>query len=208
LGRKAKYRVNTAFFKTWSPEMAYVLGFVLTDGTIDGNTFTIAQKNRAILERVNAAMQSNYPIRQRSNNGNSSIFTLKINRQEMVEDLRRLGIAENKSRTVEFPDVPKLYLPHFIRGVIDGDGWVQDRGYVMNITSASPLFAYYLHELFNLCKFNGKITKQNGAYRVWVTGKSDIIRLGRWIYRGSGDLFLPRKRERFEVNEKTTLASS
>jgi hypothetical protein len=33
-----------------------------------------------------------------------------------------LGGTENKSLTLEFPEVPKEYLPDFIRGYFDGDG--------------------------------------------------------------------------------------
>src|SRR5699024_6281424 len=44
--RSNGYKVDESFFKTWSNEMAYVLGFVFTDGNISGNTLTIAQKER------------------------------------------------------------------------------------------------------------------------------------------------------------------
>jgi DNA-binding transcriptional regulator WhiA len=197
------YEIDVNFFKSWSPEMAYVVGFILTDGCVSGNSVTIAQKEREILYRVNNAMKSNYPIKKTRN-----IFTLSISRKSVIEDLEALGITEKKSLKAEFPRVPREYLHHFIRGVVDGDGWVQDRGYVMNVTSASPMFAYYLHELFNLCKFNGRITKQASAYRVWVSGKEDVIKLGRWLYRGCGDLYLPRKRARFEINEKRDAVNS
>src|SRR5690625_5997972 len=71
-----------------------------------------------------------------------------------------MGISEGKSRVVEFPEVPDEYLSHFIRGVIDGDGWVQDRGYVMNVTNASKSFAESLHDIFNDRGLNGRITEQ------------------------------------------------
>src|SRR5690625_6014495 len=69
------------------------------------------------------------------------------------------------------------FLQHFIRGVVDGDGWVQDRGYVMNVTNASKNFSESLHDVFNSRGLNGRITEQNNAYRVWVSGKQDVINL-------------------------------
>lgn len=197
------YKINTEFFKRWSPEMAYVLGLVLTDGCVYKNTLSISQKDPYILEKVNDVMESTYPIRKRRNNGNSYINTLSIYRKSIVDDLSKYGIVGNKSLTVDFPNVPDKYLSHFIRGVIDGDGWVQDRGYVMVVTSASPLFAYKLHDLLGSLDYSVRIVKQSDAYRVIVSGKSDIIRLGKWIYNDCGDLYLPRKRKRFEVNVKT-----
>lgn len=205
--RTGSYKVNVDFFAKWSAEMAYVLGFILTDGCVNGNSFSIAQKDKAVLERINDAMGSNYPIKWRKN-GSSYLYTLNVSRKKMVADLVALGITEKKSLTVDFPPVPTEYLPHFIRGVIDGDGWVQDRGYVMNVTTGSQIFAAKLHAVFNKRGLNGRIAEHDGIYRVWASGKEDVIRLGEWLYENPGDLFLPRKRARFEVNAKRDAVKS
>jgi DNA-binding transcriptional regulator WhiA len=190
------YKVNERFFREWSPEMAYVLGFILTDGNIHGNTISIHQKDRDILVKIGVALSADNPIKRKKNR-NPYLHTLSIHRKEMVEDLARLGIGENKSLTVGFPDVPTQYMSHFVRGVIDGDGWVQDRAYVANVTSGSAAFAYGLHDVFNAQGLNGRVSEENGIYRVWVSGKEDIARLGVWLYEAPGELYLERKRERF-----------
>lgn len=200
-------KVDEDFFKEWTNEMAYVLGFVFTDGNISNNTLTISQNERYILEEINKAMASDCRITRRAN-GKNDLYTLIINRKEIVEDLKSLGITESKSRTMEFPEVPTEYLPHFIRGVIDGDGWVQERGYVMNVTNASESFSKSLHAVFNSRGLNGRITEQNNAYRVWVSGKQDVINLADWIYEEYGDLYLRRKYDRFYVNKKTPVSAS
>ena len=201
-GRNHKYEINTDFFKVWSHDMAYVLGFILTDGCIVGNTFSISQRDDEILTILNEVMMSNYPIRKRKN-GRSHLYTLTINRQSMVNDLKALGITEDKSLTVRMPDVPAEYLPDFIRGVIDGDGWVQDRGYVMNITTASDAFADDLLCVFENLGLNSRITTQGKANRVWVSGKQDVVKLAEWLYADTTRPHLERKRERFYVNKKT-----
>ncbi len=197
------YKVNEKFFRSWSSDMAYVLGFILTDGNISGNSVSIAQKDADILEDIKRVMGATYPIRRRSNNGNSYIHTLTFNRKSIVEDLRALGITENKSLTVDMPEVPKEYQSDFIRGVIDGDGWVQDRGYVMNITTASKTFADELMCVFKKRGLNSRVVNQSNAYRVWVSGKQDVINLAEWLYEGKPNLYLERKRDRFFVNKKT-----
>lgn len=191
-------RVNINFFKTWTPEMAYVLGFILTDGCVSNKTFSISQKYPEILTHISLVMESNYPISRRPN-GKNSLHTLNITRKEMVEDLYRLGIHRKKSLTVEFPEVPDDYLPHFLRGVIDGDGWVQDRGYTVRVTSGSLIFAVQLSEILTHYGFNTRVEKQSGAYRIIISGKEDIKRLADWLYADAGVLYLPRKRKRMET---------
>lgn len=190
------HKVNVDFFKTWSPEMSYVLGFVLTDGCISKNTLTIAQKSPEILEEIKVAMGTDAPVTKRKN-GKSFIHTLIINRKEIVKDLANLGITPNKSRSVGFPTVPNEHLPHFIRGVIDGDGWVQDRGYVLNVTSGSKAFADQLKQILVERNFNSRVSEESNIYRIWVSGKNDVLRMGKWLYEDSRNLFLQRKRDRF-----------
>lgn len=204
--RKNMYRVNDNFFKKWNADMAYVLGFVLTDGAISGNTLVITQKDSEILYKIRDVMKSNCPIRKRVNNGNSYIHALYISRKEIVDDLANLGIQPNKSLTVGLPPVPDEYMSHFVRGVIDGDGWVQNRGYMMNITSGSLLFAYQLREVLVYNGFNAYLRKQSGAYRVWVSGKDEVHRLGEWLLKDAGELYLTRKRERFEIHSRKLVA--
>ncbi len=200
--RTGGHKINETFFRKWTPEMTYVLGFIVTDGCISGNSVIIAQKEAPILKRISDAMQTTFPVNKRSNNGNSYLHTLNISRKSIVEDLAELGVYPAKSLTQEMPDVPSEYLPHFIRGVIDGDGWVQDRGYVMNVTTASESFANALHDVFNAQGLNGRVAVDGNAYRVWVSGKQDVINLADWIYEDCGDLYLRRKYERFYVNKK------
>ena len=182
--------------------MAYVLGFILTDGCITGNTISLAQKDSEILERIRSAMDCTSPIKRRKN-GKYHLHTLSIHCKSMVEDLAAFSIGEKKSLTVGLPYLPAEYLPHFIRGVIDGDGWVQDRGYVMNVTSGSLKFSQALTDVFISEGLNARLAEDGPVYRIWVSGKEDVLKLGEWIYEDCGDLLLERKRARFEVNKKT-----
>lgn len=197
--------VNTDFFKRWSPEMAYVLGFVVTDGCVTGNQLSISQKDRDILEKIAQAIGATSPVTARKNNGGKTIIhALTISRQEIVQDLMRYGVTPRKSCTVQFPEVPKKYLPHFLRGVIDGDGWVHERGYRVSVVSASLSFAERLVAILFERGFNARLMLDNSGkstyYRAVVSGKDDVCRLGEWLYRDCGDLYLPRKRERFEYH--------
>lgn len=82
-----------------------------------------------------------------------------------------------------------------IVGLIDGDGWVQKRGYVMNITTGSQSFAHGLLTVFKTWKLRSEITteltKTNKIiYRVWVKGKYDLPKLASIIYENVNDCFI------------------
>jgi len=122
--------VNSRFFKTWSPEMAYVLGVIATDGYLfqyrGTSGFSVSQKERELLDKILVLMGSNAKIlfkKQRGGFGGSRYF-FTITNKEMFDDLLRLGLTPRKSLTLTFPDTPGEYVRHFIRGCWDGDGSV------------------------------------------------------------------------------------
>ena len=99
-----------------------------------------------------------------------------------------MGITAKKSLNVPFSIEPKEYLPSFVRGVIDGDGWVGSEGYQMNVTSGSLNFAEGLLEVFQSWNLKSDITEiktQNGnaIYRIWVRGKLELQKLSEIIYK-------------------------
>lgn len=201
-GKPPRYKINVDFFKTWSPRMAYVLGFILTDGCVSHNTVSISQKDRYILDRIAEVLETDYPIVKRRNNKDSYIYYLNISRKEIVQDLRKYGVVPNKSRVVEFPDTPDDCLPHLLRGIIDGDGNVRQKGYGVRITTASFKFANGLFDVFNKRGYKTRITfeksKNGPVFNVWVSGREHVVDLGKWIYQDCGNLFVPSKRAKIE----------
>lgn len=201
IGRRRIHKVNEDFFKTWSHEMAWVLGLFITDGHVNSKVHAVylSQNDEEILRKVATLMDANPTIAQGT--GTRTTPMLIINSKTIKQDLEQLGVTPNKSYTVSFPDVPDQYMPAFIRGVIDGDGWVQDRGYVMNVTTASNSFANGLLAIFQKWNLRSEITteltqSEKTIYRVWVKGKQNLPKLADIIYDGSGELFNENKKMR------------
>ncbi|GAA0314885.1 hypothetical protein GCM10008967_01740 [Bacillus carboniphilus] len=186
-GQPRKHQVNEDFFKTWTHEMAWVLGLFVTDGHVNKQTHSIvfSQKDEQILRLIAKHMEADYVL---ASTGPTRLTpSLIINSKKIKNDLESLGIHPNKSMTVPFPEVPAQYLPSFIEGVIEGDGWVQRKGYVMNVTTASFHFANGLLSTFQSWELRSEITstknqKGNSIYRVWVKGKYDLPKLAKIIY--------------------------
>jgi hypothetical protein len=208
IGRPRIHRVNENFFKTWSHDMAWVLGLFITDGHVNSKVHTVylSQNDEDILKKVARLMDANPTISQGT--GTRKTPMLIVNSKIIKQDLELLGVTSNKSYTVPFPCVPEQFMPAFIRGVIDGDGWVQDRGYVMNVTTASELFAKGLLDVFQKWNLRTEITSEvtqseKTIYRVWVKGKQDLPKLADIIYDGAGELVNKKKKMRMLKHQYT-----
>src|SRR5271154_3325218 len=127
---RRRYKLNESFFDTWSPEMAYVLGFWFADGymTVDRSyRISFFSNDIQILGDIRRALESTNPI---VGNNRDQSFCLRVHSKKLYEGLTRLGGFRAKSRTVTFPFVPKEYLRDFIRGYFDGDGSVGFINYI------------------------------------------------------------------------------
>jgi intein-encoded DNA endonuclease-like protein len=130
----------------------------------------------------------------------------------MFEDLLKLGMTPQKSRTLEFPDVPTKYLRHFVRGYFDGDGNVYlheyqrkdrklkvSRSLSSGFTCGSKVFLEQLHK--NLKQFGflhgGSLHYRSGAYRLYYSS-IDSCKLYDFMYNDQDTLFLGRKKIVFE----------
>jgi len=119
---------NENFFKKWSPEMAYILGFFTADGSMIRNKrgahfieFQITDKD--LLEKIRILLGSNHKIstRKMSDNG-KAIYRLQIGSKVIFNDLLKLGLSSSKSKRIKLPITPRKYFQHFLRGYFDGDG--------------------------------------------------------------------------------------
>ncbi|HJF31986.1 MAG TPA: hypothetical protein K8V56_09445 [Sporosarcina psychrophila] len=189
-GQPRKNKVNEDFFKVWTHEMAWVLGLFVTDGHVNKQYHSIyfSQKDERILKLIAKYMEADYVLAPIGST--RSTPTLIVNSKKIKMDLEALGIVANKSLTVPFPNIPGEFLSSFVRGVIDGDGWVGKEGYQMHITSGSLDFTEGLLAVFHSWGLKTKITFIKGQtgniiYRLWVNGKNELPKLAKIIYKNA-----------------------
>ena len=119
-----KYNINQDYFKTWSSNMAYILGLWYADGCIYGGKMfdiTLHKKDKYILNKIakEIGYEGNlydYVDRQAARLNFSCVV--------IYNDIIKLGGMENKSNYISFPEIPLKYRPDFIRGYFDGDGCI------------------------------------------------------------------------------------
>jgi DNA-binding XRE family transcriptional regulator len=142
--KPVKRYVNEAFFDAWTPEMAWVLGLMITDGNVclmnntgagiksrKSKVISFGQKDSELPEKILGLMGSNAKIiyrPEKTYNGikSGSLYQFQIYNTRLFDRLVELGVTERKSLTVKFPEVPSNCMRHFIRGCWDGDGSVSD----------------------------------------------------------------------------------
>ena len=126
---KPRLKVNEDYFKKWSPNMVYILGFIFADGGIvkvthngssDKLGFGQNKKDIDILRKIKQELSAEQALSLSGNYVHFSIFS-----QVIVDDLKRLGVSYRKSfrkSRGEIPNIPQKYIRDFIRGIVDGDG--------------------------------------------------------------------------------------
>lgn len=128
--------VSPELFKEINDEdSAYWLGFLYADGNIrkNGNEITLdlQQKDKEAVEEFHKYCKNQNSIREHRiyRRGKTYIsYVSGFSNKNIKLNLIKLGCAPNKSLTLTFPNehqVPDRYIYDFIRGYIDGDGYIQ-----------------------------------------------------------------------------------
>ena len=202
------HEVNKDFFKSWSSEMAYILGFIYGDGNILASTksyrLTFNITDKSLLEKINHTMDSTYPISERTKRKKKHHkikYRVEINSKTLISDLLKLGVAPNKTLIMQFPEVPDKYFYDFVRGYLDADGHVNHReGLYILFVSASKDFIYSLSDELEKRQIATSIYFQNndtnGIYQLYIKkrGREKFVTS---LYQNS-TIHLQRKKDVFD----------
>lgn len=213
-----KHRMTRCYdyFDSWSPPMAYDLGYLFADGNVNQAMTSIqlrcCTRDESIILGIRERLQSsNKLVRKRivEKNGTVTFRTnCSIGSVRLVKSLiERHGLVPNKTcADSPFPYVPEEFLPHFLRGSLDGDGTVSRtihrgmpvcylswlgthkfiRGLKNRVMSAIPVSETKTHA-----------KRHNLLYVKWGA-EGDLQQLCDFLYPPGEYPFLARKRERLE----------
>lgn len=217
--KESPWKFDKNFFKIWSPELAYVLGFISADGYVFKNRrgshyVCFCSTDREIIEKIRNAIKSNHAIGVRSKNKNNpkwkNLYVLQIGSKEIVIKLRKFGIIQNKSLVIDFPkSIPRNLFGDFVRGYFDGDGGVffgkykrKNRAgfdWIFNtsFTSGSKKFLLGLQSSLQNYVAGGNLYSKKGGYSLGFS-RRDSLALFRLMYNNiASNLFLDRKYQTF-----------
>lgn len=224
--KKSPYNCNYNFFKTIdTEEKAYWLGFIASDGWVTENLQTnsgsvgieLKYSDIGHLSKFNKSIQGNYKIDIINKKCKISTQIYKVHKMcqirifsiDMVNDLKNLGITQNKTYEFVLPNLPDDLMRHFIRGYFDGDGCVRIRTHRLasGVVSKYPLcdiasvnntfleqLRKYLYEKIGICSYIYR--EQSGVYRLCIHKNEYTVKFLNYIYNNT-KLFLDRKYDKY-----------
>jgi intein-encoded DNA endonuclease-like protein len=213
IGNK-KYTYNEDYFnKINSFDKAYILGLLYSDGwnTEHSVGIQLQENDKDILLKINKYIDSNKSIHfnKSKNLKHKNKNTLCFYSKKLKNDLIDLGCVPNKSLILTFPSedqVPKEFHSHFIRGYFDGDGCVTlDKNGKLRLSFVGTYDVMdNINKIFeNILNVNKKtITKlgknNSNTFATTFTTKQECKRIYDYLYKDCEDLYLTRKKEKFD----------
>jgi len=189
--RSRKYTFNFDNFKKDSPNKYYWLGFLGADGSVVNNTLSIELKtiDKEHLEKFNSFFENTAPITDRINNLNVPCSKTQINSYELIKYLQQYNIYQNKSKTYTIPieKIPNEYLMDFIRGLIDGDGYVRINNHHQISLGFCSGNKKCIEQFKKIIDLDNKISQDKYTFSIQVTGNKKAKAILDKIYKNSND---------------------
>lgn len=218
---RRKIEDNSIFENGLDATNSYILGLIYSDGCLSFDSHTqkyrisISMNEKELMQQIQKIMTPYKKLYDYKHpRGKQATYSVISTNKKDISFLRTLGMTERKSLTLSFPDIDKIYLPHFIRGYFDGDGSIYvntttthykgiiKKYYYTNVsfTTGSKKFATKLQNiLMNNC-IKCTLVKDsrvdNSSWYVKIYNQDNVINFYYYIYTNS-KLYLERKHYKF-----------
>ncbi len=161
----------------WSPEIAYAVGLITTDGCLsgDGRHIDFTSKDNQLVNTFKKCVGiSNKTGWKTSGFTNKKYSRVQFSDVVLYKWLVSIGLTPNKSKTIRKLKIPNQYFFDFLRGHFDGDGscyscwdkrWRSSFMFYTSFISGSLLHLKWIQsKIKKLLKINGFISFKT---RVW-----------------------------------------
>lgn len=201
-----KYEIIEDFFNEInSQEKAYFLGILFADGynNYDRNNVRLAlqENDIQILKDLKTLIYPNkdkpFGVSKKENCNN--LLYLDITNKHISNTLKQLGMVQNKTFLVTFPNIPQELHNHFIRGYMDGDGCInyfllKQKHFKCQLRMLGTL--EFLQKVQSIINENsnttGSIRKRGNIYELAYSSRNQVLKACEYIYINS-TIYLERK---------------
>jgi len=202
-GPKPKGRVKIQ----WSPEFAYAVGLIASDGNLssNGRHITFVSKEREQIKNFLDCLKISVKIGN-TFSGYSGVRAYRVQFGDVLfyRYLQSIGLSSAKSKTIGVLKIPDQYFFDFLRGVFDGDGsthsywdkrWKSSYMFYLGFASASKAFTDWLRaKIREFAGSSGHITKDGrGSTFQLKYAKDESVVVLRKMYPSKSCVCLARK---------------
>lgn len=197
----------------WSPEFAYAIGLLVTDGNLSPDkrhiNFTSKDYELIVLLRKILGLENKIGKKSRGYSQEKKYFVIQFGDVQFYDYLLKIGLMPNKSKIIGEVAVPDKYFFDFLRGHLDGDGtfhsyfdprWKNSYMFYTIFMSASKKQIDWLREkIFSRINISGHITKsKNSSVYQLKFAKLESLKLLPKLYYNPQVACLSRKRKKIE----------
>lgn len=189
----------------WSPNFAYAIGLLVTDGCLskDGRHIDLTSKDKdQIVTFIKCLSLTNKIGIKKSSTSSKLYYRTQWSDVNFYKFLCSIGLMPNKSKIIESIKVPDKYFFDFLRGHFDGDGhfyaywdqrWKSSYMFYTVFNSASKKHIEWLQKIiFKKIKINGHINKSRSVFQLKYAKKESLKLLSK-IYYNKNTPYLKRK---------------
>jgi len=210
---KRKYTVDESFFETIdTPEKAYIMGWFYSDGSnsVSPNIakIDVAEDSVDILIKIREVIGSNARIIPMKNSANSyagekaqMLYRLGIYNKVVSKQIAALGICGNMTYSRTWPEWLNEDLePHFIRGLIDGDGCIsisKKKGFAISYWGTAMMCDGLSKVLKKIGVDHKHKIDKKGHHYIRITKQAECLKFADYIYHNS-TIHLARKFENYK----------
>ena len=179
----------------WSPEIAYNVGLMASDGCLssDGRHLLFVSNDLEQLNNFAKSINKDLKIKPHNNSYHKTAHRVQFSDTAYYDFLKTIGLTSRKSKTIGHLKVPGKFYCHFLRGVFDGDGttyayydtrWRASYMYYTGFASASKAFLEYLTQKnTELIGTKGKSIRNGSRSYSLVYSKKDSYKLYYAMYK-------------------------
>ena len=206
----------------WTPELAYVIGLLVTDGCLSNDERHIIMRSSELplLKTFKRCLNLSNRITETFNNGWSKKrnYRIQFGDVQFYRWLLKIGLFPAKTYTIGKINVPNKYFSDFLRGHLDGDGsvwtykdywntfknpkYIYKRLWTKFISASEPHIKWLRKKIINLLDVKGYFWEQKPwmpyqTTSVWEIrfAKKESIKLLSQLYYNKNVPCLVRKRK-------------
>lgn len=193
-----------------SPEQAYWLGFLGADGCMittdrhpegDHLSVRLAARDKGHLVKLKATLGAHASVLDGVSKGFGKPVpsaSLTVGSRRLTDALVALGVGPRKSATQEPWDGPAELMPHYWRGLFDGDGSLAIKGpglWTAFLCGSEPCVRGFKAWAAGLSGTKAEPYFRTGCWYVSISGRHQVAKIARALY-GNATVSLDRKQER------------